>query len=150
MKIEIDQSWKLEFTNKRTVLADSVGNAFIISAKDKRYLQKLFRNMQKRKKYVDQTFAVMLALLIEKTFSKDNRYIIDIEYPGHMLTIRDYTIQFLYCLGIEISKDQFEFGSITKRSLAHQYAIQTFKSKNKNIQKYKIKISHILKLLFLQ
>ena len=85
MPIEIDQSWKLEFTNKQTVLADSLGHAITISSQDKKRLKTYFRIMNKRKMYINQTFAILLAYLIINTFTQTQQYIIDIDEHNQRL-----------------------------------------------------------------
>ena len=146
MPIEIDQSWKLEFTNKQTVLADSLGHAITISSQDKKRLKTYFRIMNKRKMYINQTFAILLAYLIINTFTQTQQYIIDIEYPGQMNTIKDLTIQYLRRLNIPIQPQQIQFNQIGKSSMAHEHAYLTFKKRGKTKIR-KISISQVLSLM---
>ena len=44
MKVEIDQSGKVEYTSHKTVIADSMGNSVKISSKDKQILLQEYRN----------------------------------------------------------------------------------------------------------
>ena len=62
MRIEIDQSGKIENTNKNTIIAFS-NNKFksiFISAKDKREIQKFFRRIGKPRIFVYKTFAILI------------------------------------------------------------------------------------------
>lgn len=69
MNYQIDQSGKIEQTNKRTVIALSnfVQATIMLKAKDKRDLQEIYRLAGKPKVFSTQVFAALTYLLIEKT-----------------------------------------------------------------------------------
>ena len=60
MKIEIDQSGKVEDTAKPTVIAYANGNsrAILIPASNKRQLQELYRRVGKPRLFIPQVFAL--------------------------------------------------------------------------------------------
>ena len=60
MKIEIDQSGKIENTNKNTIIAfsDSKFKSIFISAKEKREIQKFFRRIGKPKIFIYKVFEI--------------------------------------------------------------------------------------------
>lgn len=81
MRIEIDQSGKIEDTSKDTVIAfsdDSFGG-IIIKARDKREIQKIFRKIGKRKIFIYRLFAILIFLLIKKHLKKISQMIVDFE-----------------------------------------------------------------------
>lgn len=126
MKIEIDQSGKVENTSVPTVIADSVGNVVWISAKDKRTLQQYYRTVLKPKKYVLEVFAILLAILIQKTCKTHNTYVIDIEYYGKDVEIRGYLSLAFQKFQISLLQDSITFRSIGKKSQAHKNAYLAF------------------------
>jgi len=62
MKIEIDQSGKIEDTSKNTIIAFSNGKfkSIFISAREKRELQKFFRRIGKPRIFVYRVFAILI------------------------------------------------------------------------------------------
>ncbi len=147
MKIEIDQSGKVEYTKKHTVVADSLANALFISGKEKRQILKVFRLMGKNQIFVFNTFAVLLSILITKTFTKTNQYIVDIEYPGNMRRIKGLCLKILPKMGKPIQRDQLKFKLIGKASPAHRFAYLAYTKKRK-AKVSKISAKTILSLLF--
>ena len=69
MKIEVDQSIKIENTEKDTVVAFSNGvyGSIIISAKDKREIQEVFRKTGKRMIFAYKLFAILIFILSGNT-----------------------------------------------------------------------------------
>lgn len=83
MRIEIDQSGKVEDTAKPTVLAyvGSESRAIIIPASGKRKLQELYRRIGQPRLFVYQVFALGVYRLI-RHMRQARAIVIDIEYPG--------------------------------------------------------------------
>jgi len=131
MKIEIDQSGKIEFTSVETVIGDSLGNFVFIKAKTKRLIQNLFRDAKKPRKFIVETFVFLVAKLIQISFSKENVYIIDVEYPGKQKEIMESIIRISRKFQIQINLNQIRFSLIGKKSKAHATAYLQFKRKNK-------------------
>ena len=84
MKIEIDQSGRVEETNRDTILAFANDNEFtvIITARTKRRLQEIFRQIGKPTVFMIYIFAISVYLLIKPKLNSITDIIIDIEYAG--------------------------------------------------------------------
>lgn len=117
MRIEIDQSGKLEDTNKHTYLAYSNKNHSVLKlgSTEKKKLQKYFRSIGKPRLYIYITFASLIIILLEKFKSRNNEIIVDIEYPGKSNLIRDLIKNMRRNFPI----DEMVFHQIGKKSRAH-------------------------------
>lgn len=124
MKIEIDQSGKIEDTNKDTVVAFSndVFGSILIKGKDKREIQKIFRKIGKRRIFVYRLFAILIFLLIKKYIKKISQMIIDEEYPGKTGIIKDFLLREIRKIRPDFPKDGILFQRIGKKSKAHYLA----------------------------
>lgn len=122
VKFQIDQSGKIEQTNINTIVALTNGKKFtvVLSKKDKRILEAIFKKMGKIKSYPYVVFAALLAILLNLADIK-NKVVVDREYMGHENTIRERTLHFLYCLGVK-NDLIIEFGHVGKLSKAHDLA----------------------------
>jgi len=120
MKIEIDQSGKIEDTSKHTFLAFSNGEHFIlkISAAEKRKLQRYFRKIGKAKLFIFLTFTALVIILLKNLKSKNNQITIDIEYPGRSPQIKNF-IKIYYP---DFPIEDINFHQIGKKSKAHYLA----------------------------
>lgn len=130
MKIEIDQSGKIEETHRETILAYSNSKLFSvkITAKSKRKLQELFREIGEPKSYVIAIFSVGIFLLIEDNLQNIDSIIIDSEYRGkeqNILKILDNLFEAHKIKKIPV----IQFKSIGKLSKAHLVAIEVFRKK---------------------
>lgn len=125
MNYQIDQSGKVEQTDKDTVIAfsNSKVGAVILTKKEKRHLQELFRRIGMPAIFVDATFAVLLYLLIKNI--PNRKWIIDIEYPGHTKTIEK-----MYDFLSKKSVD-FHWKLVGKSSPAHDIAYKVYARKLK-------------------
>jgi len=122
-KYELDQSGKIEDTARKTVLAfsnDHLG-AITLSAKDKRRLQELFREIGAPKLFIYYVFSALIILLLKP--QKISKIIIDIEYPGHEKTIESLIAKELI--------SEIEWKKIGKNSTAHNVAYRVFSNKLK-------------------
>lgn len=128
MKIEIDQSGKVEQTAQKTVIGDSLGNSVFLTAKDKRKIQEVYRLAARPNVFVYETFAILTALLIKKTFNNTNIYIVDLEYPGHEHLVQGLIKKFLNKMNVRLSIHQIRFEKVGKKSMAHKTANFSFKS----------------------
>lgn len=124
MKYQIDQSGKIEQTNKNTVLAaaNHQSKAVTLPAKDKRKLQELFRKNNKPQLFIDAVFAVLLYLLI-KELNHAGRIEVDTEYPGHTRII-EHMLKQLTNKELTIS-----WALIGKTSKAHDIGYKIYKKK---------------------
>src|SRR3989338_3122611 len=127
MKVEIDQSGKIEDTSKHTVLAfsNTTNRCVLITAKEKRRLQEKFRLLGKPRLFVDATFAVTLYLLVKPILKSYPVLIVDVEYPGHTLVISE---MFATLTPVEVS---LRWERIGKQSKTHDIAYKSYRKKIK-------------------
>lgn len=131
MKIEIDQSGKIEKTNKDTVIAfsDDYFSSILILAKDKREIQKIFRKIGKSRVFIYKLFAILIFLLIKKHLKKIDQIIIDVEYPSWGHLIKDYLVKEIKRVKPDFKPENISFKLIGKRSKAHLIAIEVARKK---------------------
>lgn len=124
MKIEIDQSWKIERTNKDTIIAFSNQKkvSLRISAKVKRavfvYLEEKFG---RTKLNVFRIFAACIVLLILKSKIETKRLeiLIDLEYLGHEEEIKSMIVEFGTKTELNLDIELIDFTKVGKKSPAH-------------------------------
>lgn len=128
MHFEIDQSGRIEETNRDTVIAianSKLQYSLQISAKLKRDLQKKYKSIDKPKLFSYKTFAIAISLLVKRSKVKVNTLVVDVEYPGYERIIKEIILEHL-------NKDiQIRFKQIGKNSPAHAKAYFTYKRKLK-------------------
>jgi hypothetical protein len=144
MKVEIDQSGKVEDTAVKTVIGDSLGNVVVLRAKDKRAIQAVYRLAGIPRIYMIHVFSLLTALVIAKTISKGAEYTIDAEYPGREDEIATLITGFLEKLGYADAKLPMQFLRVGKSSLAHEAAHAAFKQKG---LRQHVDQAYVLKLL---
>jgi len=129
MRIEIDQSWKIENTNKHSVLAFSNGlsSSVLIPAEDKRILQKFFRGAGKPGMIVYRTFSILAYQLVKDYLDKIDMIIFDREYPAKEALIKDLFLQLIRKHQPNFDKNSIWFEEIGKKSSAHWEAYWVFK-----------------------
>jgi hypothetical protein len=132
MKIEIDQSGRIEETNRDTVLAFSNGKSHSvrISGRTKRKIQEQFRQIGEPKVFMISTFITVTYLLIKDYLNDLHEIVIDVEYPGHEATIIKVLKAMANANKINNNPDIY-FGLIGKHSKAHIKALAAFKKKQK-------------------
>jgi hypothetical protein len=134
VKIEIDQSVKIEETARDTVLAfsNSVQRAIVIPAVVKREALAYLRKRGKsRKVAVIVVFAAGLFLLLQNVTRLIDLAIIDREYAGYDAVIKNRLLQFFQAGGLHIYPDTLAFGYVGKKSKAHDLAIGVHRGKLK-------------------
>src|SRR3989344_1701383 len=130
MKYQIDQSGKIEQTNKITVIAFSnhKSGSISLASKDKKILQEIYRNANKPKMFAIQVFATLVFLLIRKYKLDSQTITIDKEYPGYENLIKSYIFQLIRKSIITNSNNLvISFQTIGKSSGAHEVANKCFK-----------------------
>ena len=132
MIIEIDQSNKIEKTNKDTVigLANSKEFTALIDRRIKRKLQEDFRKQGKPRPFVYRTFIAGIVLLIKYSRLENIfRIVIDKEYFGKDKILRSMFLEMWsrYFTGVP----EISFESIGKKSKAHNISYLTMKRKSK-------------------
>lgn len=146
MKYHIDQSGKIENTEKDTVLAlsNDIKYTVLLPAKTKRTLQSILRKENRPGMFVYLVFSSLLFILLKSVYPK-SKVIVDREYPG-----KESLIKVLIGRIIQGSKNKgkldFEFGSAGKSSNVHGLAHKTFKGKSKPDKT--IKLEEIIKLVY--
>lgn len=128
MKIEIDQSGKIESTNKSTVIGFSNGKnkTIIIFSKEKQKLQKYFRQIKKPRVFIYAVFATLIIFLLKK--ERDlGQIIIDVEYPGQEALIKNYLLSFSDKKSL--NRRLIIFKTIGKSSRVHEIVNHAYKKK---------------------
>lgn len=142
MKYEVDQSGRIEETNRHTVIAIANKNysyTVKIDSKIKKLIQRKFQKIKKPKMFGVYGFVVGLILLLKKSKIKNSIVIIDIEYDGYNKVITNELIK-------NIDQDlEFRFSNIGKRSPAHICAYTIFKKREK--PSYNIEFKEFEKLI---
>jgi hypothetical protein len=133
MQAEVDQSGRIEETNKDTVLAlaNGIHYSIRISAKSKRLcLNELSRRRGRRKKvlYI-LVFATMLYLLLKRKIRNLSSVVVDKGFPGHGPAIKTHVMNLFRRRGKNISPDLISFHQIGKKSPAHDLAIKVYRGK---------------------
>ena len=133
--IEIDQSGKVENTSKDTVIALSsnkgLKRSIKISAREKRKLQKFFRQLGKPRFYTHKVFSILIFLLIRRYASKLDRIVIDPEYPGYESLLRNLLSELLVNSSKEFEPSRIVFKRLGKRAQAHKVANTVFRKEAK-------------------
>lgn len=130
MKYQIDQSGKIEQTNKNTVVAVTNGKSVVlkITSIEKQKLIKTLTLLKKpHKTYIMEILSVIIYIALCDL--KIDDVIIDTEYTGHNASIKEKLIQLF-------EKDHtlypnIHFGFIGKHSHAHIKAIEVFRGDRK-------------------
>lgn len=133
MRIQIDQSGKVEETARPTIVAfTNRDNATIfISSNDKKKLLRQFRKRGKREMYIFYTFAALILLLTQDYLDKITHIEIDTEYPGREALIKGILIELARHRGYSLNKYEIGFKSVGRKSKVHKLAIETFRKKRK-------------------
>lgn len=130
MILEVDQSIKVEQTNRDTVIAFSNGEkyALLIPARVKREAAQHFHKEGRPKKQIFLLLFALAAFHLLKGHVDDSTVIvIDVEYEGQEQNIKALLLRFL---DIEKrNRPQIVFRSIGKKSGAHLLAISVVRGK---------------------
>lgn len=124
MRYQIDQSGKIEQTERHTVLActNDTNMTILLKKREKRKLQRFFKIVELQKVFPYLTFAALVALLLKK-LKPNFKITIDREYSGHEVFIEEKVIVYLEQLGIT-TLPPIRFGHVGKLSAAHTFAYQ--------------------------
>ena len=130
MGYQIDQSGKIERTNKTTVVAlanDNLKSIKITAVEKQRLLAALKEIEYPKTNYVYRVFATLIFILTRN--EKLETLEIDKEYPGHESVIKDMFIH-LYS-HYNLKMPEIAFTLVGKKSSAHKIALPTFQAKLK-------------------
>lgn len=133
MRIEIDQSWKIEKTNKLTVIAFSNSKNGVISIKsrEKKLIQKYFREIGKPRLFAHFTFAALVFLSVRKEISNGDQIYLDREYPSYEKLINQKIKEFVK-ENTHLKNISIHTTNIGKNSNAHMIAIKAFNSRDRS------------------
>ena len=133
MIVDVDQSGKLEDTSVPTAVALANGHkrCLLISAMEKRKLQKIFREMNKPRLYAYRTFSILIFVLLQKNMKRIDRVVIDTEYPGYDHVISCMISETAALFGVSKLLPDVVFEQVGKASTSHLLAYDVFKKKRK-------------------
>lgn len=132
MRVEIDQSGKVEDTHRLTIVAYSNGKTKIlmVSAVEKQKLVTAMRKLDYPKKtFIFKIFAGLIFLLIRNTKNITELFI-DREYPGYEGTVKNILLNLLGKSGTK-NLPAISFIEVGKNSNAHKIAVETFRGVRK-------------------
>lgn len=142
MKYEIDQSGRVEETNRHTIISvasESYSYSIKIDSKIKKLVQKKFQKLGKPKMFAVYGFIRGLIILLKKSRIKNSVVTVDIEYDGYNKIINNELYK-------NIDQNlEFRFSSIGKKSPAHKSAYTTFKKRIK--PNYNINLAEFEKIV---
>lgn len=137
MQVQVDQSGKVNETNRPTALAMANGMDFSIriSAREKRKVVEELRRRRpgwKSKQIYLRMFATLLYLLLKDDIERMGRVIVDTEFSGaeNQRDIKDWVLTLLRRQGIRVYRQQLVFQQIhrgKKEPPAHKLAWRVFK-----------------------
>lgn len=130
MRIEVDQSGKIERTQSNTVLAFSNDTEFavIVLAVEKRECLRRWRQQGKSGKVLyPKLFVAALFLLLKNHLRQSSLVVIDPEYPGHEQDIRAQLLRHIRRHIPQFPADRIVFRQIGKQSRAHKKAPGVFR-----------------------
>jgi hypothetical protein len=148
MRIEVDQSWKIEFTNKPTILvfSNAKSGSIIIPSREKKLIQKFFRQIDKPRLFIYLTFAAAIYVLIRKCIKNRDQIVIDREYAGYEKLIcqklREFINENLKLKDISISTY-----SIGKKSPAHLIAYSLKRNRDHKIVAKRVFARDIIRIV---
>lgn len=134
MRIEIDQSGKIEQTGTDTILAYSNGKQFaiLIPSIVKREIVWKYRQQRKVNKiFFLKLFSTCIFLLIKDIINKLEEIVIDVEYEGNEGTIKNVLLNHIRKTKPNFDKNIILFRRVGKASNAHKVAIGVFKNERR-------------------
>lgn len=146
MKIEIDQSGRVEYTSKPTVVGFSNGKekTVIILSTEKQKLQRFFRRLNKPRMFTCTLFSFLIYFLL-KNERNIEQVIIDKEYPGQDALIKSLILNFFKRGGRRVDKRVFIFKQIGKKARIHGIVNDAYRVKRADIKLTANEVIRILK-----
>ena len=129
MRIEVDQSGRIEYTRTKTVFAFSNKKNFSISisAKVKREAFAILREKHTVRSCKVRLFAACLVILLRDIFPQASQVLIDIEFESWDKDIKLMIKNISRKLGIKIDLNNIDFIFVGKKSRAHEAAVNVFR-----------------------
>jgi len=135
MRVEIDQSWKIEKTNKPTVIAFSnsqtEGSILVPQEVKKLAFTYLEERFGREKINIIRIFAACIVILLKNHNLKTASLIIDREYPGYEPVLKNLIVDYGKKLGLMLNFEDISIQEIGKKSEAHWLAYDVFTKKKK-------------------
>lgn len=135
MRIEIDQSWKIEKTNKPTVVAFSnsqtEGSILVPQEVKKLAFTYLEERFGREKINIVRIFAACVVILLKTHDLKTADLIIDKEYLGYEPMLKNLIVDYGKKLGLTFYAEDISIQKIGKKSEAHWLAYDVFTGKKK-------------------
>ncbi len=148
MRIEIDQSGKVEHTQMNTALAfsNSDSSAVLIPAVEKRaYLEALRKHGHRGFEPYLRLFVAGVFLLIRDYLPKIVLVVIDVENEGHDKIIRRLLLRQIRKVRENFPPDAIVFEQIGRKSPAHKKALAVFQKKEQPARR--IRARELLRLI---
>lgn len=105
LRIEVDQSGKVEQTNRSTVLAYSNSRRYaveVLSTTKQEILRRLREQGRSSRASVQLVFAALVALLLKDVVEQADSVVIDSEYTGQDAAIKGQLLAFLDQMQVQI------------------------------------------------
>jgi len=134
MRVEVDQSGRVDQTDRITVLALANGLRYSIqvpaTAKRSclRELRRKWSSKDPKSGYV-VLFATLLFFLLKAHVPKLKTVLVDVELPGHEASIKEHVLNLFKRHGMKMDRDIIDFQRVGKKSPAHDLAIKVFRGK---------------------
>ena len=125
MRIEVDQSGKIEQTDMDTVVAFRNSEQYSVLLKKKIKVEILTEYRIKHKDIHYRLFAILVFYCIRNYLYKIQLMVIDIEYEGREEDIKRNLLRFIWKNYPNFDKKLIKFSIIGKKSNAHRVAYQT-------------------------
>ncbi|MBM4467380.1 MAG: hypothetical protein FJ014_17800 [Chloroflexi bacterium] len=148
MQIKVDQSGKIERTQRNTALAlsNEIQYTVLFLAVEKRKtVTQLRQRGESGKTLYLKIFAAALFLLLEDHLDQLDEVVIDPEYPGKEAQIRELLLNHIWKVAPSFPRVRIVFRQIGKKSPAHRKALAVYRGDVKADRK--IKTRDILRLL---
>lgn len=132
MKIEIDQSQKIEATSKDTFIgfSNNISHVIKIPAKVKRQLKQEFRELGKPELFTYRVFSAGICLLIRDYLRKIDMMVVDEEYTGREPLIKNMLREMLKRM--RRKEPRIYFDRIGKKSRAHEVSYLAMRKNRAN------------------
>jgi hypothetical protein len=132
MRVEVDQSGKIERTSHDTVVAFSndFDYAILIPARVKREIIGDLRSRGKRRPHL-LLFTTVLYELLRRHLEQLDNITIDVEYEGSEPYIKLELLRLIWQANPNYPADRITFRRIGKKSAAHKRALATYRGKAK-------------------
>lgn len=130
MRVEVDQSGRIEYTKEDTVLAfsDSIHFSILIPATAKRRCVRELRDRSlSGPTLYTQLFATALFLLLKNHIKKISQVVIDVEYKGKEVQIKEHLLHLFRRYNLPVDTDKIDFDWIGKKSPAHILALEALR-----------------------